>query len=105
MPPGRKQVQFQLYDLQVAPSTPAAAKVYVAASGDAAKQAITDRTVPASRITRALTTGGCDSGWLTPWSTSISIMAPVATSSLLPTWYPARCRTSSSTPTVATRSP
>lgn len=77
MATNRKQVQFQLYDLQGKAINATGGKVYVAASGDAAKQAITDKDGTALTNPRALTTGGCEF-WVvdTVADVDLYIMAP-----------------------------
>ena len=77
MPTNRKQVQFQLYDLQGRAINSSGGKVYVAASGDAAKQAITDKDGTSLTNPRALTTGGCEF-WVvdTVVDVDLYIMAP-----------------------------
>lgn len=77
MATNRKQVQFQLYDFQGKAINATGGKVYVAASGDAAKQAITDKDGTALTNPRALTTGGCEF-WVvdTVADVDLYIMAP-----------------------------
>lgn len=56
----RTQVKFQLYDMDGKAITASGGVVYVAATEDAAKNAITDKDGTALTNPRALTAGGCE---------------------------------------------
>lgn len=74
---GRLAVNFQLYDHDGKLISATGGKVYVAASGDAAKQAITDKDGVSLTNPRSLTNGGCE--FYVPTTVSavdLYIMAP-----------------------------